>query len=181
MSIQTFSDILRAGKDDGPTLTAAAEALLYRDYAFPADWWKVERALRLTLYGRASNAVTTPGTLQLRLRWGGLAGTLLCDSGALTQNVAVQTNKTWMAQWLIICRGVGTVASGGLLMAIGHALRGNKAVAALSDMTPDLFPPTAPASVAIDTTAAGLLSVTAQPSLTTASITAHHYILEATP
>jgi hypothetical protein len=181
VSIQTFSDVLRAGKDDGPTLTAAAEALLYRDYAFPVDWWKVERALRLTLFGRASNAVTTPGTIQFRLRWGGLAGTLLADSGALTQNVAVQANKLWTAQFLIICRGVGTVASGGLLFATGWAMRGNKSVAALADMAPDMIPPSAPAAVAIDTTAAGLLSITGQPSLTTASITVHQYLLEATP
>jgi hypothetical protein len=97
MGQQNFTDILRASYVDGPTLTAAAEALLFPDYTFPADWWKVERAVRLTMYGRASNAVTTPGTIQFRLRWGGLAGILLCDSGALTQNVAVQTNKTWFA------------------------------------------------------------------------------------
>jgi hypothetical protein len=180
MGQQNFTDILRASYVDGPTLTAAAEALLFPDYTFAADWWKVERAVRLTMYGRASNAVTTPGTIQFRLRWGGLAGILLCDSGALTQNVAVQTNKTWMLQFLIICRAVGS-GTAGSLFAIGHGLRGNKSVAALADITPDLFPPATPAAVGVATNAATALSITATPSLTTASITGHHYLLEATP
>lgn len=180
MGQQNFTDILRASYVDGPTLTAAAEALLFPDYTFPTDWWKVERAVRLTMYGRASNAVTTPGTIQFRLRWGGLAGILLCDSGALTQNVIVQTNKTWMIQFLIICRAVGS-GTNGSLFTIGHGQRGNQAAAVVADMVPDLYPSAAPAAVGVATNAATALSITATPSLGTASITGHHYLLEATP
>ena len=92
----------------------------------------------------------------------------------------VQTNKTWMLQFLILCRavGAGTVGS---LFCIGHGARGNQAAAAVADMVPDLYPAATPAAVGVDTTLAKALSITATPSLATASLTGHHYLLEATP
>lgn len=176
MGMQTWRETLFASIADGPTLTAAAEALLVTDVTIPAGYMYAGRVLKATLYGRASNVVTTPGTLQLRTRWGGLAGVLLHDSGAMTQNVLVQTNKTWIAEFLFACRSVGTAGS---ILPTGWASRGNRAAAAFTDPTVDQIPQTAPAAVSVDTTIAKVLSITATPSLTTASITCHNYVLEA--
>lgn len=159
----------------GPTLTAAAEALLVTDVTIRAGYLIPGRVLKATLMGKASNAVTTPGTLTLRVRWGGLAGVVLVASAALTQNVIVQTDKTWLVEIWLTCITQGVTGS---IIASGHAQRGNQAAALVADMTPDLIPATAPAAVTADTTIDKVLSITAQPSLATASITCTSYILE---
>ncbi len=176
MSLQSWQETIFAQLADGPTLTAAAEALLVTDVSIPANYMYPGRVLRATIYGKASNAVTTPGTLTLRARWGGLAGVSLAASAALTQNVIVQTDKTFWWQMHIICRTNGAT---GTMMAHGTAHRGNQAAAAVADMTPDLIPASGAVVATVDTTIAKLLSFTAQPSLTTASITAQGYYLEA--
>lgn len=159
---------------DGPTLTAAAEALLVTDVNIQAGFMRPGRILLAKIAGKASNAVTTPGTLTLRARWGGLAGTQLATSGALTQNVIVQTDKTFTLEWRIQCR---TIGSSGTFLTWGLAQRGNCAAAAVADITPDVIPANSMATVSVDTTIDKLLSFTAEPSLGTASITALTYDL----
>lgn len=176
MSVQSWEEVLYDMLSDGPTLTAAAEALLVPDVTIPAGYMYPGRILRVHIAGKASNVVTTPGTIRFRIRWGGLAGTLLVDSAALTQNVVAQTNKTFQLDADILCRSVGT---SGKLLTTGLIVRGNKAAAASSDATPDLWPPDSLAEVSVDTTTAKALSITHEPSLATASITAMHYRLEA--
>lgn len=160
---------------DGPTLTAAAEALLVSDVKIQAGYMEVGSLLKATMFGKASNAVTTPGTLTLRARWGGLAGTQLCTSGALTQNVAATTDVSWWWEMFILCRSIGTA---GTFKTWGTAHRRNCAVAVVADITPDVMPQSTAAAVSVDTTADTLLSFTATPSLTTASITCEGYWLE---
>lgn len=176
MSMQSWEETIYAMVADGPTLTAAAEALLVPDVNIPAAYMYPGRILKATLFGKASNAVTTPGTLTLRTRWGGLAGVVLAASAALTQNVIVQTNKSWWWEMYLVCRTVGAT---GTFLTYGTAHRGNCAAAVVADMTPDLVPDSGLAAVTVDTTIAKLLSFTAQPSLSTASITAMGYKLEA--
>lgn len=176
MSQQSWSEVIAVQLSDGPTLTAAAEALLVGDVTIPAGYMVPGRVLRLKLSGKASNVVTTPGTIRFRVRWGGLSGTVLADSTALTQNVAAQTNKTWELEIDILCR---TSGASGKFLTVGKAFRGNKAVAASSDATPDMIPPDTLAEVTADTTTSKALSVTAEPSLATASITCMAYSLEA--
>lgn len=176
MSLQSWQETIYTMIGNGPTLTAAAEALMVPDFSIPASYMYPGRVLRATLFGKASNAVTTPGTVTLRCRWGGLAGTVLAASAALTQNVAVQTDKSWWLTFYIQCL---TVGSTGTFITFGTAHRGNQAAAAVADMTPDLIPANTPAAVTVDTTTAKLLSFTAQPSLATASWTCMQYVLEA--
>jgi hypothetical protein len=176
MGLTAWREPLFVAIADGPVLTAAAEALLVTDVTIKAGYMYPGRILKATMYGRASNAVTTPGTLTLRARWGGLAGTVLGASAALTQNIIVQTNISWWWEMYIVCRTQGTAGS---FMTHGTAHRGNQAAAVAADETPDLIPPNTLAAVTVDTTIDKVLSFTAQPSLGTASITCHSYILEA--
>lgn len=171
MSQQSWEEMVYA-QGAGSALTAAAEAKLVGDVTIPAGYMTAGRILRLRLAGKASNVVTTPGTIQFRVRWGGLTGTVLMDSTALTQNVAAQTDKTWMIDLEIRCVSDGATGS---FLTVGLAVRGNKAIAAVSDAAPDVLPPASLAAVTVDTTVATALSVTAQPSLTTASIQAMLY------
>lgn len=177
MSMQTWQELINVMLSAGSALTAAAEALLVPDVTIPANYMYPGRVLRAVLTGIASNAVTTPGTLQLRTRWGGLAGTLIGDSGQLTQNVAAQTDKVWVWEVWILCVSAGT---SGQFRVWGRITRGNCAVAAASDIAenPTLFPRATNALVTVDTTVAKALSFTATPSLGTASITCQAYTLE---
>lgn len=174
MSQALWDELIYEQMGSGPTLTAAAEALMVADVNIPPAYMVAKRILCVRLWGKASNAVTTPGTLTLRIRWGGLAGTVLVASNAMTQNVIVQTDKTWFAEADIQCLSEGTT---GTFLTVGRITRGNQAAAAVADMTPDMWPAASLAPVTVDTTTLKLLSITAQPSLTTASLTCMGYQL----
>jgi len=176
--MQSWVELINVQLAAGSALTAAAEALLISDVSIPANYMYPGRVLAGEISGIASNAVTTPGTLTLRARWGGLAGVILADSGALTQSVAAETDRVWLWQFRIVCITAGAT---GTFRTFGQIIRGNCARAAAADIAenPTLFPRATNALVTVDTTVAKLLSFTAQPSLTTASITAQSYTLEA--
>lgn len=174
MSRQSWPEVI-AVYPQGSTLTAAAEALLVSDVVIPAGYMVPGRVLKISLTGKASNAVTTPGTLTIKVRWGGISGTVLVTSAALTQNTAAQTDKTWMLDVYVACITVGTSGS---FLTWGTMRRGNCAVGAVGDITPDMLPADSLAAVTVDTTTEKNLSVTATPSLATASITAMSGVLE---
>jgi hypothetical protein len=136
---------------------------------------KAGRILKLTLTGKASNAVTTPGTLTVKIRWGTISGTVLVTSAALTQNVAAQTDKTWTLEAYILCLTSGTT---GTFLTWGTMHRGNCAVGAVGDITPDMLPASSNAAVTVDTTIEKALTVTVTPSLATASIQCLGGVLE---
>lgn len=153
----------------GSAITSTASELpLFSDVSIPANYMVPGRVLNITMAGKVSNAVTTPGTMTFRVRWGGVGGTVLVASAALTQNVIVQTDKTWFAQISIQCITNGAT---GTFLTWGHMQRGNCAAAVVADMTPDLLPASGLAVVSsLDTTTVKLLSITAQSSVTSASI-----------
>jgi len=153
----------------GTAITStASEGLLFNDVSISPGYMVPGRILNITMAGKVSNAVTTPGTMTFRVRWGGSGGTILVTSGALTQNIIVQTDKTWFAQISVQCI---TDGAAGTFLTWGHMQRGNCAAAVVADMTPDLLPASGLAVVSsLDTTTVKLLSVTAQSSVTTASI-----------
>lgn len=176
MSTQGWVETIVAGTVSGITLTAAAEAILIPDTPFVANYFYPGRIVRARLFGKASAVITTPGTLDLRVRWGGVAGTVLTDTGALTQRSAsASTNESWEWETLIMC---GASGSSGTFSAFSKAIRQNKQNAAATDSAPDLAPVSGNAPVTVDTTTAKSLSFTAQPSLTTASITCLGWIIE---
>lgn len=144
-----------------------SELPLFNDVSIPAGYMVPGRILNITMAGKVSSVVTTPGTMTFRVRWGGVGGTLLVTSGALTQNVILQTDKTWFAQ---ICVQCITDGAAGTFLTWGQMQRGNCAAAVVADMTPDLLPASGLAVVSsLDTTTVKLLSVTAQASVSTAT------------
>lgn len=182
-SRQGWEELLYCPVVDGPTVTAAAEALMVNDYTLPANYMTVGKALKYTIWFRLSSAITTPGTFTFRLRWGGLAGVVLAASPAYAPDpTAAATSLACFLQFYLVCRADGSTGS---IFCMGQwsgsdfddasatTIAGN-----LNSLTFGSAGSGVPAAATIDTTTAKALSPTYQPSLTTASMTAHLALLE---
>lgn len=100
---------------DGPTLTAAAAASCLPTYApttLPAGYWQIGRVWRVTLTGRISVVVTTPGTLRWDVR---LGGTVVADTLAVLGNIVAKTNVGFYLEGLLTCRAVGSGTSANIM------------------------------------------------------------------
>lgn len=100
---------------------------------------------------KAAGKFSTTGTptLNLGVYYGGVAGTALCTTGALT-TISGAANTTFDFEALLVCRSIGATGS---IFAIGH-VRGVTAITASA-----LAPASAPAVVgSLDTTAAKALT-----------------------
>ena len=94
MSRQYWEELLFAAIADATQISnSTAETIMVPDRNIPSGWWEQGRTLQAKLKGSLSNVVTTPGTLTVRARYGGVGGTLLVASAAVALNVAAQTNS----------------------------------------------------------------------------------------
>lgn len=168
MSLQTWEELLTATIDDAAQISnTTTETIMVPDTPIPARYWYPGRTLKATLRGKLSCVVTTPGTLTLRARYGGVAGTLLVASPALALNIVAKTNSQVAIEFLITCRANGNGAAAGSLIASGQANLGEARVAAdvgSYDMIPINGSAVVSALNLIDT---GTLSFTAQFSVAT--------------
>lgn len=100
--------VIASSYTDGPALTAAAPASCLPTYVpttLPAGYWQVGRIWRVTLTGRISTAVTTPGTLRWDIRLGGI---VVADTLAVLGNIVAKTNVGFVLTGLLTCRAVGS-------------------------------------------------------------------------
>lgn len=107
--------VIAASYTDGPALTAAAAASCVPTYfptTLPAGYWQIGRMWRVTLTGRISVVVTTPGTLRWDVRLGGVVA---ADTLAVLGNVVAKTNVGFYLEGLLTCRAVGSGTSANLL------------------------------------------------------------------
>jgi hypothetical protein len=183
-SMQSWRECLVATiANDTAVTTPASETVLSPGFTFPAGYFYPGRVVKLTMWGMSSTVITTPGTLIFKLRAGvgGTTGTLLVTSGTYAPDPsAASTQLTTYLEFYTVCRAAGTAAAtltaGRMWMsdlddASATALKGNL------DM--HTIPPSAPATVNIDTTATNTWSPTLTPSVTTGSYTNLLTILEA--
>jgi hypothetical protein len=122
---------------------------------------------------RATGEFTTPGspgTLRLRLRYGGTGGVALLDTTALTP-IATATSAPFWLDAMLTFRTEGTT---GTVMAFGLVYGLTNANSVL------LLPTSAPAVSTVDTTAAKSLALTAQWGTLSASysLTVHQFPVE---
>lgn len=83
MSRQTFQETLFCATSSGAAVaTTTAETVLFPNVTIPANYMQDSRVLRLTIFG--DYGTTGTPTLQFRLRWGGVSGTVLCATAAAT-------------------------------------------------------------------------------------------------
>ena len=163
---ETLESIISDGTQISNTVT---ETIVTPDFNVPAYYMAQGRTIRMWAFGVMSNVVTTPGTLTLRGRWGGVGGTALFQSAAQGLDTTARTNSLWAMLAYITCR---TAGSTGAFMS-GGIMWGNVLSSTAANLLPALLgsagTPLASgsAAVTVDTTTAKLLSLSAQFSVST--------------
>lgn len=88
MSRQFWSETLAWATSSGTAIaTSTTETVLFPNITLPANFLQDGRLVRLRLFG--SYGTTGTPTLQFRLRWGGVSGTVIAASGAITTGSGV--------------------------------------------------------------------------------------------
>jgi hypothetical protein len=78
-------------------------------------FFNVDDMLKITLAGRISCAVTTPGTARFDVRFGPNGTIVVFDTGALNLNVVAKTNVPFLLEILLSCRSVGALTASTLM------------------------------------------------------------------
>lgn len=184
---QGFNEVLAVDVADGTQISATTtETIVTTDFTFAGpDPHNYQGAtFRITGYADVSTVVTTPGTLTLRLRWGGVGGTVLVASGAFAPSTVATTSAFLEYTFLYTVRSIG---ASGSIFALGKMWLNNFDPTSATTLKNELnmvgMPPngTTPAVVSsLDFTTAKALSVTAQFSVSTAGtqLTNHLRVLE---
>jgi hypothetical protein len=164
----TWQETVNSQTTDGVAVTnTTTETIMVPNFVWPNSGPQalyVGKQVLWVLWGRVSTVVTTPGTITFRMRWGGVAGTLLVTSKAQRPKTTVSTNMAGWVQMEMTCRSIGSTGS---VFSMGQCALANTigdAQAAQESIWPD-----APAAVTIDTTAASALTPTIQFSVATAT------------
>lgn len=177
MGTLNFAEHVDAILADGTQISnTVSETIVCPDFNVPAYFMVPGRRLRVTVWFECSNVVTTPGTLTMRLRWGGVAGTVLCATGAMSMNTAARTNFTGKILFDVVCRSAGAT---GTFSTHGECVM-NNTIANVSSFLTTLAPQSGTSVVSVDTTADKLLSCTAQFSVNTSptNLTCQDRIIE---
>lgn len=153
------------------TSTSATDVSAAPQFTLPANFLQAGSVLRFKAFGVLSTTATP--TMNLGIYYGGVAGTALATTGAITQGSGV-TNVPWRIELDTIVRSTG---SSGTAISSGFAKFGS-AVSAYTDEVP--LPATALATVTINTTAASTLTVGATWGTSSASntLTLHGFLIE---
>ena len=135
MSRQFWSETISWATATGTAIAASTtETILFPNITIPANYLQDGRALRLTVMG--SYGTTATPTLQFALRWGGVGGTVLAKSTAVTTTSAVGGGASMTAMFtmdiVIQVRGNG---SSGSLMCNGEAILHTSSAATAGTVT----------------------------------------------
>src|SRR5258708_3217497 len=101
--------------DTASTATAAEQLLVNPDFLLAVPrlgQQMVGVAYKYTLLGDLSFAVTSPGTMTLRMRWGGVGGVALAtSSGILPTGTQVITTKSYVLEYWVTIRTAPTLTT----------------------------------------------------------------------
>lgn len=122
MSRQFWSETLVWATSSGTAVnTTTTETILFPNVTIPANFMQDGRTLRLTAYG-VYGTTSTP-SLTFKLRWGGVAGTVMAATGANVMTSGVGGGASMTADWsleaIIQTRSNG---SSGTLMTMGQVI-----------------------------------------------------------
>ena len=171
--------------DGAQILNTTTETIVAPDFTFAAGDPRIYQGAAFNVRCKfdVSNVVTTPGNLTLRIRWGGVAGTVLATTGAITLSSTARSNYSGTLDADLVWRSIGSAGSAfcmGLVTLNDVPVAADSAPQSLYTMTS--AGANSPAVVSsLDTTTAKALSVTAQFSVATATtqLTNHIRILKA--
>ena len=165
MSRQHWSEgIFWATADGTAVANTTTETIIFPNTTIPANFFQDGRVVRLRLFGKLSTTGTP--TITFAVRWGGVAGTLLATTEAITA-ASGAANTAWSMEILIQTRSNGAAGS---LLVMGVATVNLTA----STSTAGAFGVSgfdAPAPVTVDLTADTALSITADWSAASSSNT----------
>lgn len=183
MSRQFWNETLTWATSSGTAVAnTTTETVLFPDYTVPGNFLQDGRVLRLRVFG-AYGTTATP-TLAIKLRWGGVAGTVICATGAITTPSAAgggaSMTAMWEAEFIIQVRSngsSGTLMSNGSIALYTTGTAAGSAYPAASGSTGG----TTPVAVTVDLTADTALSITGVWGTANAanSIQGLNYVLEA--
>lgn len=109
MSRQFWQETLSWAVSDGAAVAnTATETVIFPDTTIPGGYMADGRLFRLTAFGVLSTTGTP--TMTFAIRWGGVSGTLLFTTEAITNGSGV-TNANWRISALIQTRGNGSSGS----------------------------------------------------------------------
>lgn len=181
MSRQAFCELIAWATADGTAIAnTTTEAIIFPNVTIPANYLSDGRVLLLKAHGRHSTTGTP--TLVFALRWGGVSGTVLAQSGALTLGSGITAAPWELELWL----QVRTNGATGTVFVTGHVKCWDDAVGSTGSATnaPGIAAmgsagAATPAAVTIDATTDAALSLTADWSAASASntLTGHNYFL----
>lgn len=182
--LPSYPLILSSASADGAALTnsVTATSILHGSgiATLPAGVLQIGSLLKLTLRGRISTVVTSPGTLTLDIRLGAV---VISSFGSIALNVTAQTNATWEATFLVTVRAIGNGTLANALCTgnfTSRAVIGSPAVTA-GGIGEVMLPDTAPAvGTGFDSSAAQAINVFATWSVANAanSIQLHQFLAE---
>jgi hypothetical protein len=180
MPQQDWSQILSGNVDivNGTTNTSGAEAIIMPDKTIPAFYCVEGRKISGQCRFKFSNVVTTPGSITFRVRWGGVAGTILAQTSAIALNVVAQTDIMGFMRFDIDCRARG---SAGSLLCMGSVELAAQ-LAASNNATQFMGSAggasgNTPVAVTVSTIVDTLLSITYASTVATGSMTGMIYTL----
>lgn len=183
MSRQYWSETVSWATASGsPVANTTTETILFPNVTIPANFLQDGRSLRIRAFGQYSTTGTP--TMIFGLRWGGVAGTLLCKTAACTTPSGV-TAACWDLDITLTTRSNG---SAGTVMANGTARVFAAVAGTVASATGEglVTPMTnggvvTPAVATVDLTADTALSLTITWSAASASntTTGLNYVLEA--
>jgi hypothetical protein len=174
MSRQSWQELLTWATADGAAIhTTTTETIIFPNILIPANYMSDGRVLE----GYAAGKLSTTGTptITFAIRWGGVAGTLLATTEAITNGSGV-TNVMWEVRFIIQTRANG--ATGSLFVTGSADVHTAAATVVRNVFSVSGFD--APAAVTADLTADTALSLTADWSASSASntLTGHVYTLK---
>lgn len=164
MSRQFWAETISWATASGTAVAnSTTETIIMPNVTIPANYLQDGRLLRLTVMG-AYGTTATP-TLQLRIRWGGVAGTIIAASGAVTTPSGAGGGASMTALFNIRAMiQVRANGSSGTLMTNGEAELFTTGTAGGTEypIASGSTGGTTPVAVTVDLTADTPLSVTAQ-------------------
>lgn len=182
MSRQYWQEAIAWATADGTAIAnTVTETIIMPNLTVPANYMADGRLLRVAAAGRLSTTATP--TVRFRLRWGGVSGTVIWDSGTITLGSTV-TAALWWLQIMAIVRANG---SSGSVFAMGPVIVGSALAPTVGSATgapaAGVFGSAGddtPAAITVDLTADKALALTAEWGTASASntLTGHMYHIE---
>ena len=176
MSRQYWEELLAWAVADGtPIATSVTETIIFPNITIPANYMADGRTLHIVVIGKYSTLGSGTVSHVYRVRWGGVAGTVICITGTVTLLVSMTNALFYFEAWITVRSNgsSGTLMGNGIAMAFG----GTAPTIGSATGAPAVAPMTAggqtvPAVATVDLTADTALAVTLQHGASSGSNTA---------